>query len=120
MLSPEAYRILSDPNLISAPRTQQALQLAYEFDLSLPRSVIPEELDKRFDWGLGTCRKLLSHLCQIGILQDLRRETRPGKDQTWMIVLAPAATFTPRALADAWDRQRVAAQREEFARQVNE
>ena len=97
MLNHHALALLASPKLPS-PSSQRALQLFADYDLSLPRKLWTEELDQRYSWKAGAARKLISQLCQLGLLMDLNRR----QSESTVLQLAPGYCWTPRSLAEQW------------------
>lgn len=112
MISHQAYLVLST----CTPQTcKHALRLFGEYDLSVPRLLVAEELDKRFDWAPGTTQRLLNQLFDLEILVSLSHgRISAGGHSLWMI--GELYTWSPRSLADQWDRDSLLGDRVRGAR----
>jgi hypothetical protein len=113
MLSHVALLILGDPTQVPQIRCQQMIRLFAEFDFSIPRSIIPDELDRRFSWGEGSARRVISLLIELEILQSFSKG-RPSAGGSSMLVINPKFSWSPRSLADQWQRVQDAQDRAGF------
>lgn len=114
MISHAAYLILSDPEKFSAKMAQRAILLFGTYDLSIPRSFIAEELDKRFAWEAGSAKRLLAQMVDAGLLQSLSRGRGSAGGQS-MVMISPGCSWSPRTLMEQWERQEQTRERVEFA-----
>jgi hypothetical protein len=109
-----AYLLLSSDDC-SAANCQRAIRLFAEYDLSVPRLLVGEELDKRFGWPAGSAQKTLNCLFDLGILVSLSHGRISAGGQTmWMI--SEHCSWTPRSLADQWERDCLLRDRAQGAR----
>lgn len=81
-----------------------ALILFADLDLSLPRALVPAQLDHRYGWPAGRARRLLVALERSGLLIPIGNRG--------LYRLAPAFTWSPRTLAEQWRRERGQGERE--------
>lgn len=98
MLSHYALRLLASraPGSPAFPASllHAALSLFADLDLSLPRALLPAQLDHHYRWRAGTAAKLLRALVRSGILATV------GGAGAYR--LTAVATWTPRTLAEQW------------------
>jgi len=114
MISHHAFLLLADPAKFSATRCQQAIALFGAYDLSIPRSFIPAELDKRFGWPEGSAKRLLAQMVDEGLLQSLSRGRASSGGQS-MVMMTAICSWSPKSLLDQWTRMEEARERVEFA-----
>lgn len=114
MLNHQAYLLLSSDNC-SAADCKRAIRLFAEYDLSVPRLLVAGELDKRFGWVAGSAQKTLNCLFDLEILVSLSHgRISAGGHSLWMI--GELYTWSPRSLADQWDRDSLLGDRVRGAR----
>lgn len=115
MLNHQALLILGDQSKITASKAQQAIRLFADYDMTIPRSLVPEELDKRFGLSAGTAKKLLATLVELGVLESLSQgRLSAGGHACW--VLAAGMGWTPRSLMEQWERLEMVGERAGVAR----
>lgn len=115
VLNHQAFLILGNPTLITASKAQQAIRLFADYDMTIPRSFVPEELDKRFGWSAGAAKKLLASLVELGVLESLSQgRLSAGGHACW--VLAAGMGWTPRSLMEQWERLELVGERAGVAR----
>jgi hypothetical protein len=102
MLNHHAFILLSEK--ASAQNCQRALRIFGEWDLSVPRLLISQEIDKRFGWTTGSCQKTINALLDLGILVSLAHGRLSAGGQT-LFMIAEQFGWTPRSLADQWQRE---------------
>jgi hypothetical protein len=105
MLSHLALALLADPNQFSAGNCQRVIQLCADYDFSLPHTLLPRELDHRYNWHTGTTQSLLNKLVKLELMIKLGTHT---------YMLAKAYTWTPRSLAEQWQKIEASQQRGEM------
>jgi hypothetical protein len=102
VLTHTAFLALAAPG-VSPQTAQRALQLFGTFDLSVPRALVPGELDARFSWPAGSTQRLLNSLADLNILVTLSRgRLSSGGVSLWMI--SDSAGWTPKSLMEQWSR----------------
>lgn len=103
MLNHLALRLLSLPTTLPTTLLPSALQLFADYDLSLPRRLLHQELDSRYAWRPGTSSKLVDRLINAGLLCELSKGVNlRSKLDVNCVCLAREYTWTPKSLADQW------------------
>lgn len=114
MISHSAYLILGDPSRCSAQTCQRAIRIFAEFDLSLPRALVPADLERRFSWPAGAGLKTLNALVDLGVLSSMSHGRASSGGMT-MWIIAQSVGWTPKSLQDQWEREQLAQARAEVA-----
>lgn len=112
MLNHLAFIALSEK--ASAQTCQRALALFGMYDLSVPRLLVAEELDKRFGWPAGAAQKTLNHLADLDILTSLAHGRLSAGGQT-LFMISESCSWSPRSLADQWERDELVRDRAQVA-----
>lgn len=103
MLNHLALRLLAQPSTLPTTLLPSALQLFADYDLSLPRRLLHQELDSRYAWRPGTSSKLVGRLINAGLLNELSKGVNlRSKLDVNCVCLAREYTWTPKSLADQW------------------
>jgi hypothetical protein len=113
MLSLAALHTLSDPTRLSSQQCQRTLLLLADYDLALPKKLWPAQIDQRYQWNEGYCRRLLLHLVDAGILLNLTRPSHPAASLS--MKLAADAMWSPKELAARWQEDLKARERVELS-----
>lgn len=103
MINHTLLLLLSNSGITSARACQHACRLFAEYDLSVPRQLIPQALDNRFAWSKGSAQRLLNFLTDNQVLVSLSRG-RHAAGGAEIFVLAASFSWTPKSLMDQWQR----------------
>jgi hypothetical protein len=116
MLNSHAYLILADSTRISPTSCQRTLRLFADFDLSVSRVLIPDELDARYSWPRGATTKLLLELAgnSLGILLPPVRRVKSRLPERWICCIASEWLVPARTLAEQRKHQQEAKERLEM------
>lgn len=98
MLNPNGLILLSE---LPANRVPFALRLFADYDLSVPKLLIPGVLDERYGWKSGTAQRVIDSLVDCGLLVGSR-----------LLRVSPMYRWTPEILSAQWAKMRQAEERE--------
>lgn len=101
MVNHQALLLLGDSSRCSAQTCQRALRIFAEFDLSLPRALVPADLERRFSWPAGAGLKTLNALVDLGVLSSMSHGRASSGGMT-LFILAQAFAWTPASLQAQW------------------